>query len=244
LGAGASLDAMRWLFMLTCLGACASPSPKASPTAPEPAAQTHAVAVSEHAPEPGPGVPEPGASESVEPDGAEGPEDQGPAHPCLDRARAHAATLAREPEGPHHLVLVEPGATFTATTLPDLDGDGVCDLDLTPDGGAWNKVWPHLLYLSRGCVSAGALVDAELTVVRPRTRGHRDIEGSSAIACAGGHFVWNRYRWDGERYREADSVTCCFCDDEEGGCSEPNPPRCAALEDRTGAQPVDERCAL
>ena len=37
-------------------------------------------------------------------------------------------------------------------------------------------------------------------------------------------------------------MTCCFCTDEEGGCIEPNPRRCSALEDRTDAERVEERC--
>ena len=179
---------MRSLLIFVWLGGCGSSSP--SVTA-EPVS-AHPVGTA-HQPESAP--PEPMVAESDEPQEVEAAEDERRSHPCLEQARAHAATRAREPEGPDDLVLVERGATFIATELPDLDGDGVCDLDLTPSGGAWNKVWPHLLYTSRSCAYAGALVDAELEVTEPgpastaTSRRARPsparADGSRGIATAG-----------------------------------------------------------
>lgn len=165
-----------------------------------------------------------------------------PSHPCLERAQIHAASLAREPRSPDELPLVEPGASFSVHYVPDLDGDGICDLDLTPSSGAWNKVWPHLLYTSRECVWAGGLIEAELTVVQSvGPAGLRDIEGSSALSCAGGEFVWSRYAFEDGEYREAESLTCCFCDEDP---CEPNPPGCEQLRTRQRGAAVEQRCSM
>ena len=164
-------------------------------------------------------------------------------HPCLDAARAHAETLARTPTSDVDLPLVEPGARFDAELLADFDGDGVCDLDLLPDSGIWNKVWPHLLYRSSDCAYVGGLIEAELAVVETTGRaGYRDLEGSSATSCAGHEFVWNRYAWDGNAFDLAEEIECCFCPADEGGCSDPNPRRCAELEDRELAEPLAIDC--
>ncbi len=152
-------------------------------------------------------------------------------HPCLEQARAHAATLARRPQDPAELVYVEVGATFPATLLPDLDGDGTCDLELTPTGGRWNKVWPHLIYTSRACAFAGSLLDSELAVMDTETRGHRDIEACSSLSCAGWEFDWHRYEWDGHSYGIAETRSCCFCADQES-CSAANGPECAVFQGR------------
>ncbi|MDQ3032153.1 MAG: hypothetical protein M3Y87_07040 [Myxococcota bacterium] len=156
------------------------------------------------------------------------------AHRCLERARAHAVALAREPADENDLPSVEPGATFRASSTADLDGDGICELDLTPSTGRWNKVWPHLLYLSRDCSFAGDILAAEIGAATTSTRDHRDLEGLSSTGCAGWDFVWNRYTWDGTRYQTAETVRCCL--PEQCDCDGRIPePRCRELMERVSA---------
>lgn len=144
--------------------------------------------------------------------------------PCLAEARAHATTLAREPDGDDSIPLVEPGASFAVSRVPDLDGDGVCDLDLTPSTGRWGKVWPHLLYLSGECSFAGGLLDADLRVRSEEVNGRPVIEATSATGCAGWDFVWTRYEWTGARYEEAREVSCCVpeecCSGDDQACAD------------------------
>jgi len=159
------------------------------------------------------------ASPEPQPSSAGGP---GPA--CIEQPFPHAAqiivrqysaeisqrigrpvTLA---DYPH------PGASCTGVAqLPDLDGDGVAETEIT-EGCSWGMHgWLQLIYFSnRGCLRyGGALLAGELTPLTTASQGIRDLEATWSNGCAGNDFIWIRYRFDGSRYRTAEAATCELC---------------------------------
>lgn len=164
------------------------------------------------------------------------------ARPCAERAWQHAVAEARRRESadPNAIEIGFESADgpdpecATQTLLPDLDGDGAQDLDIQPTCGPWNKVWPHFLYLSRGCRFAGLLFDAELERQRTATSGVRDLEATSSLGCAGLELTWNRYEWSGDTYARVATADCCFCEPPEecALATDPAPPVCRRLASR------------
>jgi hypothetical protein len=92
----------------------------------------------------------------------------------------------------------QPGSHCTGlSALPDLDGDGAQEVEVT-EGCSWGThAWLHVVYFSnRGCVRfAGSLVAAELEPAESASQGVRDVESTVADGCAGNDFTWTRYRY-------------------------------------------------
>lgn len=109
-------------------------------------------------------------------------------------------------------------------TIPDLDGDGREEMDLSV-GCRWNKIWPHMLFLSTGCRFAGQVWSADSFEYLPRGNAMPDLATHSATGCAGWDFVEERYQWNGTRYESAARVICDMCEDpgEQRG---PQPAAC------------------
>ena len=100
-------------------------------------------------------------------------------------------------------------------SLPDLDGDGVEDTEVT-ESCCWGiHASLHLLYFSNhGCLRfAGELVDSELTALDTTHGGVRDLEATWSNGCTGWDFAWTRYGWNGKAYGVADKATCWLCPD-------------------------------
>jgi hypothetical protein len=100
-------------------------------------------------------------------------------------------------------------------SLPDLDGDGVEESEVT-ESCCWGvHASLHLLYLSNhGCRRfAGELLDSELSALDTAHAGVRDLEARWSNGCAGADFAWTRYRWNGRAYGVADKATCWLCPD-------------------------------
>jgi hypothetical protein len=141
---------------------------------------------------------------------------------CVRNLKRHAADLALDkyadeiarglgrPPQPSDF---EAERCTTVASLPDIDGDGAEDSDVSiclPPGG---HVWTHYLYFSnRGCSKAAdQIAAAELTVLDSKSHGVRDVETVMANGCAGNDFTWTRFSWTGTTYWRADTATCFFC---------------------------------
>lgn len=190
------------------------------------------------APEP-PATPSDAPDAAAEPPVVEAPNDAAPppttaitdANGCVVDLVAHAAGVALTAIGKELEESLGRPATASDLTgascsrtgeLPDLDGDGKADFDVSlcsPPGG---HVWQHYLYVSnKGCTRYGdRLVDAELEAKTTSHSGMKDLESTAANGCAGHDFTWTRWAWNGKGYEVADTATCYFCSDSGA----PKPP--------------------
>lgn len=172
--------------------------------------------------------------------------DKSPGGRCVLDAAADGARLLLEQRGddiaaqrgrPARLSDLGDDCLHTAT-LPDLDGDGATEVEVTSScyWGAYASA--RAVYLSnRGCLQrAGVLLDGELTPVDDTSFGVRGLEARVSNGCAGSDFHWTRYRWDGSAFQRADQATCNLCPDSPApGGAAPQPsthPFCLAEIER------------
>ena len=160
---------------------------------------------------------------------------------CVIDPWAHAARVLVDRYGDHLAAggarprlaeLAAPGPWCTAVaSLPDLDGDGVAEVEVTEACSYGTYGALHLLYLSsHGCQRfAGELVAGELQPGDGVTAGLRDLEARWSNGCAGAQFVWTRYAWTGQRYEAVDTATCDLCEEEPGYDPAAVAPICRAL---------------
>jgi hypothetical protein len=169
---------------------------------------------------------------------------------CVVDVLAHAARIIVEQHGKE--VSEQLGrpvqlADFTKLgndvhSLPDLDGDGAEETEVTEDccWGVYASL--HVLYLSsHGCLRfAGELVDSELSALDTAHAGVRDLEATWSNGCAGQDFAWTRYRWNGKTYGVADKATCWFCTDRSVSVPPPGAnrhPYCKQYARQMGKEP-------
>lgn len=116
------------------------------------------------------------------------------------------------------------GHCARSVSIPDLDGDGREEMDLSA-GCRWNTTWPHVLFLSRGCRFAGVIWSADVFRYLPRAGAEpSDIVTHSSNGCAGQQFTEERHRWNGTHYESIARVDCDLC--EEWGTRGPQPAAC------------------
>jgi hypothetical protein len=216
--------------LYVAMASCVAAAPTSHPSPPEPDhAATTADAAAANAPTTVPSATADAVTAGGADGGAIGPEPP-QARPILDErgcvtnAPEHAARFILEQHRtklaeafgrPVALPDVKDPHCFGSQALPDLDGDGQDEIDVSR-GCAWGMYAAlHVLYFSnRGCRRfAGAVIDGELRALETSNAGVRDVEATWSAGCAGRNFGWTRYRWNGKAYAAADSATCHFCDD-------------------------------
>jgi hypothetical protein len=146
-------------------------------------------------------------------------------HLILER---HAAELAERLDRPATPSDVTDPMCFGSAILPDLDGDGANDSEVT-EGCTWGvHASLHLVYLSNsGCrLFAGEILDGELRPLASKSRGVRDLEANWSNGCAGNDFQWQHYRWNGKAYAVVDKATCEFCPDTPRRANANRHPHC------------------
>ena len=131
----------------------------------------------------------------------------------------HGARLELDGERPTIAELDAPGPWCTAvTSLPDLDGDGVEEVEVNEGCSYGSYGSLHFLYLSNhGCTRfAGELVAGELWRGEGGRGGVRDLEAHWSNGCAGNDFEWTRYAFTGSVFEAVETATCELCEDGPG----------------------------
>ena len=155
------------------------------------------------------------------------PRDQAsPSDRCIEDVVAHAlpiiiaehgdtiADFRGRPVTAAHIADIE--KLLWVNPLPDIDDDGVEDVEVTM-GYVWGSYGAlHLIYTSNsGCrrYVGDLIAAAELNVLKARNGALADLEGTWSNGCAGHDFVWTRYQFDGTRYAVVDEAECALCPD-------------------------------